>query len=245
MFASQTIKLSAGLLFVLACAYLWAVSPAGAQSSSTIRKRFFQAVEAEPNFGPYDITADVRYGAVTLTGSVASSLSKERAAEIARSLAGVREVSNLLEIAGGGAVEQAAPGRIDLQAFRERILSDRSLSGAALNVSARGNVLTLSGTVGSISDKERIERMAREVPGIDRIDNQLSIPPALTDRELTERVEAALRANPDIDVEGIHIDSKNGVVTLSGSRPNHRDRDRILSVTLMVEGVREVRSELR
>ncbi|RIL05988.1 MAG: hypothetical protein DCC75_11235, partial [Proteobacteria bacterium] len=56
---------------------------------------------------------------------------------------------------------------------------------------------------------------------------------------------AALNAHPEIDISGITVNTRNGVVTISGVRPSHRDRDRILSVALMVEGVREIESELR
>jgi osmotically-inducible protein OsmY len=66
----------------------------------------------------------------------------------------------------------------DLVLFVERALEkDEETRGAALDILARGGMILLFGNVGTESIKAAVERVARSVPGVTEVDNQLQVEP--------------------------------------------------------------------
>jgi hyperosmotically inducible protein len=60
---------------------------------------------------------------------------------------------------------------------KAEILSDTSISASArfVSVSTTDGVVTLTGSVPTREDRERIYRIARKVNGVKRVDNQITI----------------------------------------------------------------------
>lgn len=67
---------------------------------------------------------------------------------------------------------------------------------------------------------------------------------AIDDAAVTLRVRAALLAEPGLDSLWLHIETKNGVVTLAGVAGTAAKRERVLHVALNVEGVAAVDDQL-
>lgn len=126
-------------------------------------------------------------------------------------------------------------------------------------IDQRGNV-TLKGFVPSPEISSKIERAAMNVKGVSTVHNELQIKSqpqqvlpkraatqmeAPNDMQLLRSVKQSLAQQSDIDLAGLGVDVRNGVVYFSGSLNNHRTIDRILSHTLMVNGVRDVESNLK
>jgi hyperosmotically inducible protein len=65
------------------------------------------------------------------------------------------------------------------QTVRRALSDDSTLSSAAKDatVAARDGVVTLTGAVPSQAEKERVEKDATNVAGVQRIDNQLTVKP--------------------------------------------------------------------
>ena len=65
------------------------------------------------------------------------------------------------------------------QAIRQAVVGDDSLSVSAENVKiiTDGGVVTLRGPVKSAAEKATIERLARAVPGVVRVDSQIEVVP--------------------------------------------------------------------
>jgi osmotically-inducible protein OsmY len=63
---------------------------------------------------------------------------------------------------------------------------------------------------------------------------------AASDSAITAKVKAALIAEPGLDSLDIHVDTKDGAVTLSGNVDAPAKRDRAKQVATAVEGVRNV-----
>jgi hyperosmotically inducible protein len=61
---------------------------------------------------------------------------------------------------------------------------------------------------------------------------------------LAARVLAALRGDPAVAMLGIDVVTAEGVVTLFGTAPTNRDRDRAARVAAGVDGVRSVMNHL-
>jgi hypothetical protein len=68
--------------------------------------------------------------------------------------------------------------------------------------------------------------------------------PALAE-ELTDKVRAALQGEPELDAADISIESHGRVVHLSGFAASSTQISRALDIARGVEGVADVRNELR
>jgi osmotically-inducible protein OsmY len=113
----------------------------------------------------------------------------------------------------------------------------------SVKVSDLGESLLLEGEVDSERGRDQIVAAASSVAG-KRVSDQLRIRPTLSDDQIAERVKMALeRDYPDV-AKRVHLDVKDGVVHLSGDLRNHREIDELLSTTLMVEGVRDLKSDI-
>jgi len=150
-------------------------------------------------------------------------------------------------------------------AIRDEISAEldklQGLGRYEIDIDARHGVVTLSGQVASPAVKNTIGQIASNTKGVTNVVNDLQINPAFapreprvegramyktipTDGDISRRVESALQAESGISLRGLEISSRNGVVTLSGAQPSFRDIDRILSIALMVDGVKDVQSRM-
>jgi hyperosmotically inducible protein len=86
--------LAAAMAALLACA--GNVQPTRQIDDAILARQVQDALRGDRTLRLYDITVDARSGLVTLTGVVRTQAERERAGEIARSVAGVVEVENLL-----------------------------------------------------------------------------------------------------------------------------------------------------
>lgn len=230
-------KLTLGLF--LALALLFGVR-AHAESTS-IREGIIAAIEARPSFGPHNITIEASRGAVTLEGAVSSVADKEFVERSAWAQSGVSKVTNLLEVRG----DLPRPGDPNLAlAVKRAIAADPAIKNYNVNISTLDGVVTLSGEADSAAAKAQMGQAAQRVPGVTNVDNRMNIRPAPTDSELEHRVQEALASDPEVNLRGVQMSVKDGVAIFSGRTGNHRETDRILTIALMVPGVKDVRSSI-
>ena len=67
----------------------------------------------------------------------------------------------------------------------------------------------------------------------------------IDDATVTTRVKTALLNTTDVDATKIDVETTGGVVTLRGIVRNKDEETKAIAVTRRVEGVRDVRSELK
>jgi osmotically-inducible protein OsmY len=230
---------------VLACLFLLTVLPAAHGDTFSVRREYFAALDREKDFGAYEIEVDARFGKVILSGNVASEKSRIRAEEIALATEGVSSVENRLEVSSELAKrphETISPlaGKV-----REAVLARSDLGSLELSVTSLEGRVTLAGVAASARDKEEIEKTAASVAGVVHVSSAISVRPSMSDAAITAAVEEALRTHQGVSMEGLDISTSSGVVTVRGLRPDHRERDLILSIALNVRGVKDIRSELR
>jgi len=135
-----------------------------------------------------NIDVDIKRGAVTLNGTVATEAARAKAVEIAKGTDGVKDVTNNLTVAPG---ESA----IDPQKIREagrnvgrivtdgwvkstiyaRYLAEKSLEDSDINVDVKKGVVTLKGTVPTEAGRARAVEVAKSTPGVKSVNDTMRI----------------------------------------------------------------------
>ena len=129
-------------------------------------------------------------GAVTLAGKVASESERQHALSLARSVDGVRDITDKLVLApesqadpsargSGTAATAGAMNAVEDTWVTTKIQSkyflDDLVKGRRVDVATENGVVTLSGQVQSQAEKQRAEELARDTDGVARVQNRLAI----------------------------------------------------------------------
>jgi osmotically-inducible protein OsmY len=171
-----------------------------------------------------EIAVRVEGGTVTLGGSAGSSQEKDLAGDLVKAVPGVRELKNDL------VVHYAAP-RTDEEIARDvkyRLGYDVWLDGTRIDVSVKGGVVHLTGSVGSVAAKKRA-RLDGFVDGVKDVDDAIAVDPSgadvLRDRsdrgprsdlEIERAVRDAFRYDPRLTKLVPQVSVQGGEVVLSG-----------------------------
>jgi len=119
-------------------------------------------------------------GAVSLRGKVDSDSAKAAAASVARAVTGVKSVRNDLRVVPAGDRKAIAASDTDITRQVEgRLAKDAKLKKVDVRTD-RGAVI-LTGTVSSIDASAHASELARGVPGVRLVKNELTYDPAKRD----------------------------------------------------------------
>ncbi len=125
------------------------------------------------------------------------------------------------------------------------LVKDPVTKARKIDVDTVNGVVTLTGMVETEAEKKRAEEVARKVPGVRAVRNNLrvghrSFGRSLDDKLLTARIKTKLIAEPGIRSLSIDVDTVNGVVTLTGVVKNEEQRRRVLEIVRTTKGVKGV-----
>ena len=127
---------------------------------------------------PDNVQATVHHGYVTLTGETMWEFQRLDAEKAVRHVRGVRGVVNRIGLAPMSAARNVRH-RI-VEAFHR----NANLDARHVTAHAAGDVVTLTGHVGTWLQREIAERAAADAPGIRRVDNQITVEPPADEDEV-------------------------------------------------------------
>lgn len=198
-----------------------------------------------------DVSAAVRDGNVTLTGTVALYADKEDADKRTHHVRSVKGVDNEVQVAGPPVEDTTLRNKL-----AEALAYDRVGYGTtpfnSLNIGVQDGVVTLSGTVYGPPDKESALGLVASTPGVkDIIDNIDVAPLSPMDDRLRIELARVIYGTPQLQkyainpTKPIRITAINGNVTLSGVVDNKADRDVAYIRANGVPGVFKVTNDLQ
>jgi osmotically-inducible protein OsmY len=106
---------------------------------------------------------------VTLDGELTWNFQREAAKKTAGSQEGVKGIINHIKL------KSETKDILEKEAVDQALARNWSIDMSAINVSVSANVVTLTGTVNSIYQKEQAERLAWNAPGVWAVNNQLEV----------------------------------------------------------------------
>jgi len=119
------------------------------------------------------VTVDTRQGVVHLRGKLDSQEAKTAAGEIAKGIEGVKSVKNDLQVVPPAQRKAVEVNDKDITRQVEQRLT-KNPQTKKVEVRTDAGVVTLTGEVPSITASAKASEMAREVPGVRAVKNQLT-----------------------------------------------------------------------
>ncbi len=122
------------------------------------------------------------------------------------------------------------------------------LKDDAIMVYSSAGVVTLTGTVAQEDHKSLARETVAGLPGVKSVINLLTVsgaqPEERSDRWITMKVKMALTFHKNVSATATDVQSRNGVVTLSGNVDSEADKLLTAEYAMDVEGVTGVRNDL-
>lgn len=202
----------------------------------------------------YNVNARSTGGIVELTGKVSSFYAKRHSERIAKSVNGVKSITNNITVEKGKTVpDQQLKTSIESSMKMSSLVDD---SGIKVNVS-KGKVV-LSGIVNSAIEKTAATEMAW-IKGVNAVDSsQLQVDPyqrkqearngkfsAKTDEEISAAIREAFRHDIRIQGDEPEFTVKNGKVTFLGEVGNASTIKAAEEITRQIIGVKEIQNLAR
>jgi len=133
------------------------------------------------------IKAETMNGAVHLTGTVDSDIDRDLAGQIAKGAEGVTSVKNDLVVKSGSSQASSKSGgagesfgqyvddATTTAMVKTKLLADPNVKGLKISVETTGDVVTLTGKVGSAEQKQLAEKLVKNTSDVKSVKNQLVI----------------------------------------------------------------------
>jgi osmotically-inducible protein OsmY len=124
------------------------------------------------------ITSQTQHGVTTLFGTVRSEEERNSAEQIARRVDGVTRIENRIVVNPDSAAVVAADKRVGNTietSVRANLDANARLAGRGIGVQTRGNIVTLTGEVESVADKELAGRIAADTREVAEVRNRLMV----------------------------------------------------------------------
>lgn len=192
------------------------------------------------------ITATVRDGMVTLTGSVGNLHQKDRARDHAGFVSGVVQIKNNLKVEWWKerGVREHSPSASDDElaaAVRDELYQDSRVNPSDLRVEVSRRDVTLRGSVPAYHQREVAEQDAREVVGVNWVTNRLTVNThPRSDESIKQEIISDYNSDYSLNDEDIDVGVHDGVVTLSGNVSNDNERIHADRVASRAAGVYDV-----
>ena len=199
-----------------------------------------------------DIKIESKDGVVTLTGIVVNEFHKSLAQETLAGLPGVKSVDNRLELKG-------APPTANSDAWlRDKVkvtlLFHRSVSAGNTEVDVKDGIVTLRGNATSQAQKELTTEYARDVDGVKDVNNEMTVTKTsektrtvgekIDDASITAQVKMTLLFHRSTSALNTKVETKLGVVTLSGKAKNAAEKNLVTKLVNDVTGVKSVKNQM-
>jgi hyperosmotically inducible protein len=138
-------------------------------------------------------------------------------------------------------------------AVKAKFAADDTVKAYQIDVDTTDKVVTLKGNVESAAAKARAVEIARGTDGVANVIDNVTVAPAtattpvlpdetavLTDPAITSAVKLKFAADTTVSALRIDVDTRDGVVTLTGQLRSPTEKDQALKLARETSGVKSV-----
>jgi len=191
-----------------------------------------------------EVGVQVAGGVVTLTGAVTSWAKRVAAQEAARRVIGVLDVANDITVKVPGGL--ARTDTEIAQAVRRALEWDVFVPEEKITSTVTDGWVTLEGTVDRWGQRSDAERAVRNLTGVKFVVNKITVKLATPMTEDVRRaIEQALERRAEREARQIHVDIRDGTVTLTGAVHSWAERKSVVAAARFTPGVQAIEDHLR
>jgi hyperosmotically inducible protein len=133
------------------------------------------------NLGSVDVSQDRDKGVMTLKGNVATDDAKQQAENLAKQAAPDYTIADEIGVRppdaqNAGAVASNLDSGIE-DNFKAAIKAHENLNDQSIHASAKNGTLVISGSVKTTTQKSEVNKLAKEVPNVQQVVNELEVKP--------------------------------------------------------------------
>jgi hyperosmotically inducible periplasmic protein len=133
------------------------------------------------NLGKVDVSQDRSKGVMTLTGNVDSDSDKQQAENLAKQVAPTYAIADEIGVRppdahDAGTVASKQDSAIE-DNFEAAIKQNENLDDQTIHYSAKNGTLVITGSVKTPSQKAEVGNLARHVPNVQQVVNELDVNP--------------------------------------------------------------------
>jgi hyperosmotically inducible periplasmic protein len=134
------------------------------------------------NLGNVSVSQDRTKGVITLTGDVSSEDQKAQAAATAKQAAPDYTIADEIGVVPQTAASQAKSVASNLDSaiednYKAEIKGHKNLDDQSIDYKAKNGTLVLSGSVKTAGQKREAEKLAKEVPNVQQVVNEIEVKP--------------------------------------------------------------------
>ena len=172
-FLPGSVAILAGALLVSGCNQ----KPAHPDEKSAVTNAI-----SSNNLSDVSVSQDQDKGVMTLTGNVASAEQKSQAEALAKQAAPDYTIANEIGVRPPGAESQAKAVDSNLDSaiednFKASLKANKHLDDQSIDYSAKNGTLTLKGSVKTAAQKAEAEKLAKKVPNVTQVVNEIEVKP--------------------------------------------------------------------
>jgi hyperosmotically inducible protein len=162
---------------VSACTPTRTTKSAGEQiDDSAVTAKVKTALARDPSTSAYKIDVETFRGDVQLNGFVESADMKSSATRVAKSVEGVKNVSNNLQVqTSSRTAGEVVDDTVITAKVKTALAADPVVAAHEVNVQTREGVVQLAGFVDNADQKSKASEVTRRVAGVKNVDNQLEV----------------------------------------------------------------------
>jgi osmotically-inducible protein OsmY len=154
----------------------------------------------------------------------------------------------------------ATPDPVITAKVKAQLMADQAVNSTDINVDTKDGVVTVTGTVDTQEAKDHALRLARESRGVKDVVDMISVKVAeqqgdapepdrslgerIDDATITMKVKTQLLDDPAVKGTKIDVDTRNGVVFLTGTARSEAEKDKAIEIARHTQGVRDVQSNI-
>ncbi|MES2206535.1 MAG: BON domain-containing protein [Pseudomonadota bacterium] len=143
-------------------------------SDTSITTKVKAALLAEPNLKSRNIKVETNNGTVTLSGDLETQEQVDKAQEITKPVAGVKDVKNNITVANKKSGEVLGDTSITAK-VKAAILAEPHLKSLQINVETDHGTVTLSGSVDSKDQLKRVKEITSATAGVKHVKDNLVV----------------------------------------------------------------------
>lgn len=152
------------------------------------------------------------------------------------------------------------PDSVVTAEVRARLAADTTINSSELEVATDKKVVTLTGNLNTQAEKDRALDIARATTGVENVVDMISVRTGdisgnapepdrtlggqIDDATITAAVKSRLLEDPQVKGLKIDVDTREGVVFLTGSVRSQQESDRAVQVARGTEHVKDVKPNL-